>query len=40
MLKTKEKKMKQQIVNAELVDFDYEITEINQGVITFNKVFK
>lgn len=32
--------MKQAIINAELVDFDYEITEINQGVINFTKVFK
>ena len=32
--------MKQAIINAELVDFDYENTEINQGVINFTKVFK
>ena len=32
--------MKQQIVHAELVNFDYEITEINQGIIQFKKVFK
>ncbi len=32
--------MKRQIVHAELVDFDYEITEIKQGIINFKKVFK
>ena len=32
--------MKQEIIDAELVDFNYEISEITQGVVRFEKVYK